>query len=152
MLFKPIGEYGNTRLIHDTATMMVLDRVVHALSPSAQVQCPITAVDVTDYPEVSSGSGAYDEQVSLVKGNNWVHLLAKVTSVMLEAKERGSVKDLEAAQENTSVTGSLAVAWARFKTESHLNTIGMNVVAAALALRALVAVSDCFFQRCLYIC
>ena len=39
------------------------------------------------------------------------------------------------------MTGSLAMAWVRFKTGSHLNTIGMNIVTAALGLRGLIAVS-----------
>lgn len=142
LLFRPVREYGSVRLINDTATMMVLDRVVHALSPSVPVQGPVTFVGEPIYPESSSGFGAYEEQVNLVEGNNWVRLLSKVTNAMLDAKERDSVTELNVSQEDDSVTGSLAAAWARFKTDSHLNTIGMNIVAAALALRALVAVSS----------
>lgn len=149
LLFRPIREYGSVRLINDTATMMVLDRVVHALSPSEPVQSPMTLVDEPAYEESTSGFGAYEEQVNLVEGNNWVRLLAKVTKVMLDAKERDSAKDMTVLQDDDSVTGSLAAAWARFRTESHLNTIGMNIVAAALALRALVAVSSFLLLLCI---
>ena len=87
MLFMPVGMCDSTRLINDMATMLVLDHVLHALSPSTPVQHPIMPMNVSEDPEPSHGIGAYDEQLNLVKGNNWVHLLARATAALLDAKE-----------------------------------------------------------------